>query len=100
MLLGNIVSGAGFAYPLGLQRAFADTVPRHLRGQGFGLASTGLMGGQGLLPSAFGGVATALGAGSAMAMAGAGVLLGALLTRRRRQLRHRAPGLAGGTGPS
>jgi hypothetical protein len=41
------------------------------------------MGGQGLLPSAFGGVASVLGAGSAMAIAGAGVLAGALLTRWR-----------------
>jgi hypothetical protein len=80
--LALAVSGAGFAYPLGLQRAFADTVPRHLRGQGFGLASTGLMGGQGLLPPAFGGVATALGAGGAMALAGACVVVSALLARR------------------
>jgi Na+/melibiose symporter-like transporter len=80
--LALLVSGVGLAYTLGLQRAFADTVPPHLRGQGFGLASTGLMGGQGLLPSALGGVATALGASGAMAVAGAGVVAGALLTRR------------------
>jgi predicted MFS family arabinose efflux permease len=76
-----IVSGAGFAYLLGLQRAFADAVPRHLRGQGFGLASTGLMGGQGLMPSVFGGVALAVGAGNAMAIAGACVVASAALIR-------------------
>jgi Na+/melibiose symporter-like transporter len=76
------VSGAGFAYSLGLQRAFADTVPPHLRGQGFGLASTGLMGGQGLLPSAFGGMATALGVGGAMALTGACAVVSALLARK------------------
>jgi hypothetical protein len=81
--LALFVSGVGLAYTLGLQREFADTVPRQLRGQGFGLASTGLMGGQGLLPSAFGGVATVLGAGGAMAVAGACVVVGALLTRGR-----------------
>jgi hypothetical protein len=41
--------------------------------------ATGLMGGQGLLPSAFGGVATALGAGGAIALAGACVVVSALL---------------------
>jgi Na+/melibiose symporter-like transporter len=89
--LALAVSGTGLAYSLGLQRAFAEAVPRHLRGQGFGLASTGLMGGQGLLPSAFGGVATVLGAGGAMAIAGASVVAGALLTRWR--LPGRSPAL-------
>jgi hypothetical protein len=72
------LTGIGFAYPLGLQRAFLDSVPERLRGQGFGLNSTGLMGGQGLLPSAFGGVAVVLGAGGAMAVAG-GCVVAAML---------------------
>ncbi len=82
--LALFVSGLGFAYALGLQQPFVDAVPPHLRGQGFGLASTGMMGGQGLLPSAFGGVATVLGAGGAIAIAGASVMAGGLLTRWRR----------------
>jgi hypothetical protein len=41
------VSGIGYAYPLGLQRAFLDAVPERLCGQGFGLMATGLMGGPG-----------------------------------------------------
>jgi hypothetical protein len=77
------VSGAGYAYTLGLQRAFLDAVPERLRGQGFGLASTGLMGGQGLLPSAIGAAATVLGPGAAMAAAGGAVVLAALIMPRR-----------------
>ena len=75
------LTGIGFAYPLGLQRAFLDSVPERLRGQGFGLNSTGLMGGQGLLPSAFGGVAVVLGPGGAMAVAGGCVMAAALVLR-------------------
>jgi len=77
------VSGAGYAYPLGLQRAFLDAVPERLRGQGFGLASTGLMGGQGLLPSVVGAAAAVLGPGAAMAAAGGAVVLTALVTPGR-----------------
>lgn len=78
-----LASGSGFAYTLGLQRAFRDAVPERLRGQGFGLAATGLMGGQGLTPPLFGTAARALGPGCAMAAAGACVVLGALATARR-----------------
>lgn len=81
------VSGAGYAYPLGLQRAFLDAVPERLRGQGFGLASTGLMGGQGLLPSAVGAAAAVLGPGAAMAAAGGAVMLLAALVAPRRSYR-------------
>jgi hypothetical protein len=53
-----------------LQQAFLDAVPTRLRGQGFGLNSTGAMDGQGLLPLAFGGVAAVLGPAGAIAVAG------------------------------
>lgn len=86
------VSGAGYAYPLGLQQAFLDAVPERLRGQGFGLAATGLMGGQGLLPSAFGAAAAALGTGGAMAAAGGGVMAAALVTGHRRREREQTGG--------
>jgi Na+/melibiose symporter-like transporter len=82
-------SGAGLAYPVGLQRAFAEVVPGRLRGQGFGLASTGLMGGQGLLPAALGGTAAAIGPAAAIAAAGASVIAGALAAAWRRSLRLR-----------
>jgi predicted MFS family arabinose efflux permease len=85
------VCGTGFAYTLGIQRPFRDAVPERLRGQGFGLASTGLMGGQGLTPTVFGGVSGGVGAGGAMAAAGACVVLGALLVSRRRLLSDRTP---------
>jgi hypothetical protein len=76
-------SGTGFAYTVGLQRALAEAIPERLRGQGFGLATTGLMGGQGLLPTAFGAVGTALGPAGAIASAGAAVAAAALLTNWR-----------------
>ena len=73
--------GLGFAYALGIQQAFLDSLPARLRGQAFGLNSTGAMGGQGLLPPAAGGVASAFGAGAAMAIAGEATILAALLLR-------------------
>ena len=73
--------GLGFAYALGIQQAFLDSLPARLRGQAFGLNSTGAMGGQGLLPPAAGGLASAFGAGAAMAIAGAATILAALLLR-------------------
>jgi predicted MFS family arabinose efflux permease len=87
-----LICGSGFAYQLGIQRAFLDSLPEGRRAQAFGLNSTGAMGGQGLTPSAAGGLALAAGAGPAMAIAGAVTILAALalhgpLTGRDR--RHR-----------
>lgn len=82
-VLALFLTGVGCAYPLGLQRAFLDTVPPRLRGQGFGLNSTGMMAGQGLLPTAFGGVAAAAGPAGAIAMAGGAVVLAVLGSLRR-----------------
>jgi hypothetical protein len=62
--------GFGVAYVLGLQRPFLDSVPSELRGQAFGLNSTGVMSGQGLAPWGTGGLATILGPAGAMAAAG------------------------------
>ncbi len=76
------VSALGFGYLLGIQQAFLDSVPPQLRGQAFGLNSTGLMGGQGLLPSAVGAVALAVGAGPAMALSGLAAIVTALALRR------------------
>jgi hypothetical protein len=74
-------SGSGFAYLLGIQQAFLDSLPARLRGQGFGLNSTGAMAGQGLFPPAAGGLAAAFGAGVAMALAGVATILAALALR-------------------
>jgi predicted MFS family arabinose efflux permease len=49
-VLALFLTGTGCAYPLGLQQAFLDAVPARLRGQGFGLNSTGAMAGQGAAP--------------------------------------------------
>jgi Major Facilitator Superfamily len=81
-----IAAGVGCAYPLGLQQAFLDSVPARIRGQGFGLNTTGLMGGQGLLPSAFGGIAAVVGPAAAIAVAG-GVCVLAVAGLRRLLLR-------------
>ncbi|MBV9446881.1 MAG: MFS transporter [Streptosporangiaceae bacterium] len=77
------VSALGFGYMLGIQQAFLDSVPSSLRGQAFGLNSTGLMSGQGLLPSIAGAVAMGVGAGPGMALAGLATVLAALALRHR-----------------
>ena len=76
-----LVCGFGFAYELGLQRAFLDSLPDGLRGQAFGLNATGGMGGQGLFPLAAGGLAAAFGAGAAIGIAGLATVLAALALR-------------------
>jgi MFS family permease len=76
-----LICGSGFAYQLGIQRAFLDSLPEGRRAQAFGLNSTGAMGGQGLTPSAAGGLALAVGAGPAIAIAGAVTILAALALR-------------------
>jgi predicted MFS family arabinose efflux permease len=68
--------GVGFAYQIGLQRRFAAALPEHDQGLGFGLLSSGLMGGQGLGPVAGGAVAAALGPAVAIATLGAVAVLG------------------------
>ena len=73
--------GFGFAYLLGVQQPFLDSLPERLRGQAFGLNSTGMMTGQGLVPPVAGGLAAVSGAGPAMAAAGAVTILAALLLR-------------------
>jgi MFS family permease len=77
-----LLCGFGYAYPLGIQQAFLDSLPARLRGQGFGLNTTGQMGGQGLLPSATGGVAALAGPAVAIAAAGAAVMIIASALRR------------------
>ena len=74
--------GFGFGYQLGIQQAFLDSLPPPLRGQGFGLSTTGLMGGQGLTPLLAGAVATVAGPAAAMAAAGAATILAACCLRR------------------
>jgi predicted MFS family arabinose efflux permease len=63
-----LLTGAGFAYPLGIQREFVDAVPESSRGQAFGLLSMGLMTMQGIGPLIFGALAQA--AGISLAQAG------------------------------
>ncbi|MGF7236442.1 MAG: MFS transporter [Frankia sp.] len=75
------VTGSGLAYSLGIQRRFLDTTPTAIRGQAFGLLSTGVMTMQGLGPAAFGAVAEAASVGLAIALAGTATLLVAFTLR-------------------
>jgi hypothetical protein len=79
--LALLTCGVGFAYQLGIQQAFLDSLPERRRGQGFGLNSTGAMGGQGLTPAVTGALAGAIGAAPAMAIAGTATVLAALALR-------------------
>ena len=79
--LALLACGAGFAYQLGIQQAFLDSLPEQRRGQGFGLNATGTMGGQGLTPVVAGALAGSVGAAVAMAAAGAATVLAALAFR-------------------
>lgn len=90
--LALLACGFGFAYELGLQRAFLDSLPDGLRGQAFGLNATGGMGGQGLFPPVAGALALAFGAGAAMAIAGLATVLAALALRHPLTGRWRATG--------
>ena len=74
--------GFGFGYQLGIQQAFLDSLPPGLRGQGFGLLSTGLMSGQGLTPPLAGAVAAVAGPAAAMAATGAATVLATCCLRR------------------
>ena len=79
--LALLACGAGFAYQLGIQQAFLDSLPEQRRGQGFGLSSTGTMAGQGVTPALVGALAGAIGAAAAMAVAGTATALAALALR-------------------
>jgi MFS family permease len=79
-LLG--LASVGFAYQLGRQQAFLDAVPLQSQGLAFGLYSTGIMTGQGLGPIAAGALASFLGTGPTMALAGAAIIGFSLLLGR------------------
>lgn len=68
-----LVAGGAFAYQLGLQRSFLDSLPEELHGQAFGLLGSGIMTLQGLAPVVLGGVAGAAGTatGTVIGLAGA-----------------------------
>ena len=77
MILGAllVVTGFGFGYSMGVQRRFRDAVPEDVRGQAFGLLSTGLMTLQGVGPAVFGLVAEVVPVGVAMAAGGVATIL-------------------------
>jgi hypothetical protein len=73
-----VVTGAGFGYGLGVQRQFRDAVPHEVRGQAFGLMSTGLMTLQGVGPALFGLATEVVPVGVAMALGGVATVLTAI----------------------
>ncbi|MFF5225463.1 MFS transporter [Dactylosporangium sp. NPDC000521] len=79
-----VVAGTGFAYGLGLQRAFLAAAPEDRRGQLFALLSTGMMALQGLSPLLLGTVAELTSPALAIASAGAATVLVTPLLRRGR----------------
>jgi predicted MFS family arabinose efflux permease len=89
------VSGFGFGYALGIQQAFLDSLPADLRGQGFGLNTTGTMSGQGLTPPVTGAVATMLGPALTMAAAGAACVGAVICLRGPLSGRRRLPAEVG-----
>ncbi|EXG81092.1 MFS transporter [Cryptosporangium arvum] len=65
-----VLTGAGYAYALGLQRRFLDAVPEMRRGQAFGLLHAGMMTCQGLGPALLGLLTESVAVGTAIALAG------------------------------
>ncbi|MEV4582129.1 MFS transporter [Nonomuraea jabiensis] len=70
------VATAGLSYQLGLQRRFVESVPEEVRGQAFGLQSSGLMTGQAAGAALVGALGELITPGAAIAVAGgAGILV-------------------------
>ncbi|MGH3759756.1 MFS transporter [Actinophytocola sp.] len=84
-----VVTGFGFGYGLGVQRPFRDAVAEQVRGQAFGLLSTGLMTLQGVGPAVFGLVAELVPVGSAMAAGGVATVLTAIWIAATGSVRER-----------
>ncbi|MFE4416213.1 MFS transporter [Streptomyces sp. NPDC056821] len=71
-----LVAGGTFAYQLGLQRPFLESLPPELHSQAFGLLGSGIMTLQGVAPVALGAAAGAasMATGTVMGLAGALIL--------------------------
>ncbi|MEU8266605.1 MFS transporter [Sphaerisporangium sp. NPDC049002] len=84
-----VLTGLCLAYNLGLQRRFVDSVPEDVRGQAFGLLTSGQMTSQGTGAALAGLLAEMVPAHLAIALTGVGGVLGALaLVRHLRPERH------------
>ncbi|XVU21094.1 MFS transporter [Actinoplanes sp. CA-054009] len=70
-----VLAGTGYAYGLGVQRAFLEAAPADRRGQLFALFSTGLMALQGVGPLLLGVIAEATSPTLAIALAGVATAL-------------------------
>jgi predicted MFS family arabinose efflux permease len=72
-----VVSALGFSHALGLQAPFRDAVDPGVRGQAFGLLTTGLMTAQGIGPGVFGLLAEFVPTAVAMSLSGVAVVFAA-----------------------
>lgn len=72
-----VVSALGFSHSLGLQAPFRDAVDPAVRGQAFGLLTTGLMTAQGIGPGVFGVLAEFVPTSVAMSLSGVAVVFAA-----------------------
>lgn len=89
-----VLTGCGFTYSLGLQRAFLEALPQAHRGQGFGLLATGLMTLQGVGPAAFGAVGEFVSIGVAILASGCLTIVAAGLWWRHDRGARRRGGAA------
>ncbi|WP_345563197.1 MFS transporter [Nonomuraea rosea] len=79
------VAAAGLSYQLGLQRRFVEAVPEEVRGQAFGLQSSGLMTGQAAGAALVGALGEVIAPGYAIAAAGgAGIVVALALAKALR----------------
>jgi predicted MFS family arabinose efflux permease len=72
-----MVSALGFSHALGLQARFRDAVDPAVRGQAFGLMTTGMMTAQGVGPGVFGLLAEFVPTSIAMTLSGVAVVFAA-----------------------
>ncbi|OPC79055.1 MFS transporter [Embleya scabrispora] len=77
-----VLSGAGFAYQLGLQRRFLAAVPKAGTGQAMGLAMTGTMTLQGASMAGAGALAGVVDPGHVIALSGVAAVIGTAMVWR------------------
>jgi len=73
-----VIAGTGFAYNLGLQRPFFNSIAKPMQGQGFALLASGLMSVQGVGPALFGLLAQLDSTARAIAYAGLAIVTTAI----------------------
>lgn len=99
-LVAVAVASAGFGSTLAIQERLLTVVPERLRGQGLGLATSGMMTMQAVAAAVTGTLAELTSAGTAMALAGAGSLVLTVALFRSVRPGWRPAGTGGRTAPA